>query len=138
MPPRPRPPVLARHDVHIAGLDPRHDGLRIAHLSDIHVGRMTPAAHIRAAIDLANDAAPDLVALTGDYVCWRRHEIDAATEQLAGLRAPRVLAVLGNHDYFTSGPRMRAALTACGYEVLRNQATTTDVAGAPANAPAKS
>lgn len=127
----PRPPVLAHHDVPIAGLDPRHDGLRIAHLSDIHVGRMTPAAHVRAAIDLANAAAPDLVALTGDYVCWRRHEIDAAREQLAGLRARRVLAVLGNHDYFTSGPRMRAALTACGYEVLRNQATATDVAGAP-------
>ena len=38
--------------MHIAGLDPRHDGLRIAHLSDIHVGRMTPAAHIRARADV--------------------------------------------------------------------------------------
>jgi predicted MPP superfamily phosphohydrolase len=54
-----------------------------------------------------------------------------AQEQLAGLSAARVLAVLGNHDYFTWGSGMRAALERNGYEVLRNQTTIANVRGAP-------
>ena len=75
-------------------LDPRHDGLRIAQLSDIHVGKITPRAHVRAAVASANAAKPDLIVLTGDYVGWRRDEAELAGDQLAGLEAPRVLAVL--------------------------------------------
>jgi predicted MPP superfamily phosphohydrolase len=41
--------------------DPAHDGLRIAHLSDIHAGNPTPAEHVRAAVELAN-AAADVIA----------------------------------------------------------------------------
>ena len=112
-------------------LDPRHDGVRIAQLSDIHVGAMTPLAHIRAAIAAANAASPDLIVLTGDYVCWRRHEVELAAQQLGGLVAPRVLAVLGNHDYFVWGAGVRAALERNGYEVLRNVTTVANVRGAP-------
>jgi predicted MPP superfamily phosphohydrolase len=131
MPARPAPPRLTEHDVRIKDLDPRHDGVRVAQLSDIHVGNMTPASHIRAAIDVANGAAPDLVMLTGDYVCWRRHEAELVAEQLAGLRARRVLAVLGNHDYFTWGAGVAASLRRCGYDVLKNQHTVADINGAP-------
>ncbi len=99
----PRRPAIPR-------LDPRHIGVRIAQLSDIHVGNLTPESHIRAAIDVANAATPDLIVLTGDYVCWRRHEAELAGQQLGGLRAPRVLAVLGSHDFFTHGAGVRAAL----------------------------
>lgn len=129
--PRPPAPVATELEVEIAGLDERHHGLRIAHLSDIHVGSLTPARHVRAAIELANRARPDIVVLTGDYVSWRREEVALAREQLAGLVAPRVLAVLGNHDYFTSGTGVTAALTGCGYDVLRNHHTSVEVRGAP-------
>jgi predicted MPP superfamily phosphohydrolase len=127
----PPPPRVNRHEVVIEGLDPRHDGVRIAQLSDIHVGNLTPASHVRAAIDAANASKPDLIVLTGDYVCWRRHEAELAGEQLGGLKASRVLAVLGNHDYFTHGAGVRAALERNGYEVLRNRTTIADVRGAP-------
>lgn len=129
--PDPVPPRVVEHEVLIEGLDPRHDGVRIAHLSDIHVGNLTPESHIRAAIDSANAARPDLIALTGDYVCWRRHEVALAAHQLAGFRAPRVLAVLGNHDYFVWGSGMTSALERNGYEVLQNSTTVADVRGAP-------
>ena len=128
------PPALPRiteHEVQIRGLDPRHDGVRVAQLSDIHVGTMTPRAHVRAAIDAANAAEPDLTVLTGDYVSWRRKEVGLVEEQLGGLRASRVLAVLGNHDYFTWGAGVRSALERHGYEVLRNHTTVAHVRGAP-------
>ncbi|MEJ7604585.1 MAG: metallophosphoesterase [Kofleriaceae bacterium] len=127
----PVPPRVAEHEVRIPGLDPRHDGVRIAQLSDIHVGNLTPASHVRAAIDRANAAAADLIVMTGDYVCWKRREVELAEVQLAGLRAPRVLAVLGNHDYFVWGSGVRMALERNGYEVLRNHVTVTNVRGAP-------
>jgi uncharacterized protein len=125
------PPRVTEHEVRIKGLDPRHEGVRVAQLSDIHVGNMTPASHVRAAVDAANAARPDLVMLTGDYVCWRRHEAALAGEQLGGLRARRVLAVLGNHDYFTWGAGVADALRKNGYEVLRNVTTIEEINGAP-------
>jgi hypothetical protein len=118
-------------EVQVRNLDPRHDGVRIAQLSDIHVGHMTPVEHVRAAITVANAAQPDLIALTGDYVNWRRHEAELAGQQLSGLKAPRVVAVLGNHDYFTWGAGVTTALERVGYEVLRNQHTIATVRGAP-------
>ena len=129
--PAPVPPRISEHEVRVERLDPRHDGVRIAQLSDIHVGNMTPASHVRAAIAAANASRPDLIVLTGDYVCWRRHEVELAGEQLGGLVAPRVLAVLGNHDYFVWGAGVRNALERNGYEVLRNQTTIANVRGAP-------
>jgi predicted MPP superfamily phosphohydrolase len=125
------PPRVSHHEVYVEQLDPRHDGVRIAQLSDIHVGNLTPVAHIRAAIAAANAAEPDLIALTGDYVCWRRREIALAADQLGGLRASRVLAVLGNHDYYASADGVASALERNGYEVLRNAATVARVRGAP-------
>lgn len=125
------PPRVSEHEVYVDQLDPRHDGVRIAQLSDIHVGNLTPVTHVRAAIAAANAAEPDLIVLTGDYVCWRRHEVALAADQLGGLRAPRVLAVLGNHDYYAWADGVAGALERNGYEVLRNQATVARVRGAP-------
>jgi predicted MPP superfamily phosphohydrolase len=124
-------PRVNEVEVRVRNLDPRHDGLRIAQLSDIHVGHMTPVEHVRSAIATANAAKPDVIALTGDYVNWRRHEAGLAGEQLAGLEATRVVAVMGNHDYFTWGSGVRAALEKNHYEVLRNQHSLADVNGAP-------
>jgi uncharacterized protein len=127
----PPPPRVSEHEVRIKNLDPRHEGVRIAQLSDIHVGNMTPASHVRAAVEAANRAKPDLVLLTGDYVCWRRSEAELVGQQLRGLEAKRVLAVLGNHDYFTWGSGVARALASCGYEVLKNQTTISEINGAP-------
>lgn len=112
-------------------LDPRHDGLRIAHLTDIHCGRMTPESHVRSAVDLARRASPDLVMMTGDYVCWRRREADVARRQLGGLEPDRVFATLGNHDYYAGGSAVAAALAVNGYTVLRNETRRIEIAGAP-------
>lgn len=128
-----RAPHLAEREVTIAGLDARHDGLRVAHITDVHCGRITPPEHIRAAVALANRARPDLIAMTGDYVCWKRDEVPLVAELLAGLTAAPVVCTLGNHDYFATpgGDDVAAALEQSGYTVLRNQHRTLSVRGAP-------
>ena len=112
-------------------MDARHDGVRIAHLTDVHCSRMTGADHVRAAVTLVNRARADVVAMTGDYLNWRRDEIELVRRQLAGLDGSRVVCTLGNHDYYASGDEVARALAACGYDVLRNRHLTVDIGGAP-------
>jgi hypothetical protein len=114
----------------VPDLDPAHDGLRIAQLSDVHVGPRTPPALIRRAVDLANALEPDLVVLTGDYVTRSRGEVEGMRTLLAGLAAPTV-AVLGNHDVWVDLRGSTDALRANGYEVLENAWTRVTLRGAP-------
>lgn len=69
----------------------------IAHISDLHFGRIDP--RILAALREAVDAArPDLIALSGDFTQRaRRTEFAAARAFLDTLQAPKLL-VPGNHD----------------------------------------
>jgi predicted MPP superfamily phosphohydrolase len=96
--------------------------LRIAHLTDQHVGRMTPMAVQTTAVEMANAEKPDLVLLTGDFVCHSQLYLDALTEVVRGFQAP-VIAVLGNHDHWSGADEVRLALQRGGVEVLRNRHT---------------
>jgi predicted MPP superfamily phosphohydrolase len=118
-----------RLDLELPGLDPAHAGLRVAQLSDIHVGALTPEARIREAVALANAFRPDLVVLTGDYLSRERRGVGLVREQLAGLEAPTV-AVLGNHDHRVDATGAAGALARLGYAVLRNENTTLFLRGA--------
>ncbi len=125
-----RRPKVERILVRVPGLDPAHDGVRLVQLSDLHAGYRTPDELIRAAVDQANALSPDVVLLTGDYVCEDRREIGLARELMAGLRAP-TLAVLGNHDVYTGPRAVAASLRSLGYEVLENAWTRIRLRGAP-------
>jgi len=123
-------PELVSHEVTVRGLDARHDGLRIAHLTDLHCGRMTPSRHILHALRLAEEAKPDVIAMTGDYVSWALQEVTVMEELLQSLGGAPVFATLGNHDYYTSGRHVEEALGRCGHTVLKNESVSLDVRGA--------
>jgi predicted MPP superfamily phosphohydrolase len=114
-----RGPRLLQHDVTIPGLDPAHDGVRIAHLTDLHVGMLTPSSKILRAIAKAEAARPHLIVMTGDFVCYSPKFVGKLGELTRGIKTP-VYAVLGNHDYWTDGQGVRHALERNGYAVLRN------------------
>src|SRR5437763_618370 len=97
--------------------------LRVAHLTDIHVGRVTPYAVQREAVALTNAEKPDLVVITGDFVCHSQLYLDQLTEIVQRIEAP-VVAVLGNHDYWAGADEVLAALHRANVEVLRNRHTT--------------
>ena len=75
-------------ELRFAGLPPEHDGLRIAQLSDIHVGRTTPDGRIISAVRKLNELKPDVVILTGDYVTTRRDPLDRVPQLLRDIAAP--------------------------------------------------
>ncbi len=126
--------IAERVEVAVPDLDPAHDGLRVAQLSDLHVGKLTPHGLVRSALTAVNGFAPDLVVLTGDYlthdhVIHRHTSPRLIREQLGGIAAPTV-AVLGNHDCRVDPGGAVAALEHLGYRALRNQNTTLRLRGA--------
>src|SRR3954452_23421893 len=97
--------------------------LRIAHLTDQHVGRITPIEVQLTAVEMANAEKPDLVLLSGDFVCHSQLYLDQLTEVMRAFEAP-VMAVLGNHDHWSGADEVKRALERGGVEVLCNRHTT--------------
>lgn len=85
---------------HVRELPGELEGFTVAQLSDLHGGAFVGPGDLAAAVELANDAHPDVMALTGDFVTHRSGEIERVAGDLARLRArDGVVAVFGNHDY---------------------------------------
>ncbi len=93
--------TVERVDVPVANLPPELDGLRIAQLSDIHIGDYMPPPEIARAVDMANDLQPDISFVTGDFVSGEGDPLDACIAELSRLRAPLgVWGCNGNHEIY--------------------------------------
>ncbi len=87
-------------EVEIADLPPELDGLRIAHLTDFHLGVVSPGRRAtRDAVRWVAERRPDLVCVTGDLVS-RRRGLGELEERLRELSP--CFVVLGNHDFAES------------------------------------
>ena len=92
---------VERVDVPVANLPPALDGLRIAQLSDIHIGDYMPPREIARAVAMANELRPDISFVTGDFVSSEGDPLDACINELAKLRAPLgVWGCNGNHEIY--------------------------------------
>lgn len=84
-------------DCPIDGLPEELRGLRIAHLSDFHLGYPSRGARaVEHAVEWTAARSPELVLVTGDLLARRSGE--PLLRELLG-RIPNCYAVLGNHDY---------------------------------------
>ena len=103
-------------------------GLNIAVISDIHTGApFVNDKKLREIVARTNQLNPDLVVLLGDYMSpnsWHSHRVEpeVTAAGLKDLRAPLgVYSVLGNHDWWYNGNKVRAALEQNGIRVLENE-----------------
>jgi uncharacterized protein len=128
---------LTRVDAPIHGLAPELEGYTLAVLSDLHYGgTFVPARLLARAARFANDAAPDLIVLLGDYALSHSHfrllsrwlyewALPRMTQHLRGLHAPDgVVAILGNHDYDYDAAKVAMWLRSLGARVLVNECLT--------------
>ncbi|MBZ4417880.1 metallophosphoesterase [Myxococcus sp. RHSTA-1-4] len=121
---------LSENVLFLPHMHAEHDGLRVAQLSDVHVGQATSSIRIRRAVEAVNSESPDLVFLTGDYVTHSPKPLPRVRELLSGLKGP-VFVVLGNHDHWVDGPYLRESFEQLGYTVLQNEHRVVHVKGAP-------
>jgi uncharacterized protein len=118
--------VVTEETIQIENWPAGADRLKIAVLSDLHVGSpYIDVAKLQLIAAKVGQAQPDMVVLLGDFIADGRGSITVEPEIIAdnlkSLRAPLgVFAVLGNHDWWYDGERVRRALESAGIRVLEN------------------
>jgi predicted MPP superfamily phosphohydrolase len=115
------------HDLRLPSWPAECNDLRIAVLSDLHVGSpYNSLAKLEKIVTLTLAAEPDLVLLAGDYVIHgvlggRFTSPEEIAKVLGRLAAPMgVYAVLGNHDWWLNAARVYHALESAGIGVLED------------------
>jgi predicted MPP superfamily phosphohydrolase len=111
--------VVRRVDVDVPDLPASFDGLRIAQLSDLHVGPHTPRRFLQRVIDATHAVSPDLIAVTGDLIDDRAEDVRVYADVLGVLRAPLgVYMIPGNHDVYAGWDDVEPALRGAGIGTL--------------------
>jgi len=102
-------------------------GIRVAQISDIHMGGWMNVERLQQVADLVIAQKPDVLVITGDFLKGRsftesaRHAVKDLTKVLRPLAAALpTFAVLGNHDYRTSPTAIREMLSQCMITDLTN------------------
>lgn len=106
------------------------DGLTIAHVSDIHVGRFTSGRVLREMVDATNDLRADLVLLTGDLIN------DALADLSEGLALVKSLdprhglwMIEGNHDLIENGAEFERRVRESGVPFLLDESAMLTIRG---------
>jgi predicted MPP superfamily phosphohydrolase len=120
-----------RVELPLPGLPDALAGLRIAQISDLHIGLQLRAPRLRELIARVNALEPDLIVITGDVFDFDPSFIEEGCRELASLDAPHgVFCVLGNHDVYTGADAVARALEAMTkIRVLRDAWAKIEVAG---------
>jgi len=110
-------------DVPIPGLPDDLEGLRILHLSDIHLSPFLSERDFARVIDAANGLHPHLAAVTGDLISERGDPLDACIRQLSRLKADAgIVGCLGNHEHYSKVEDYATAASArLGIRMLRRE-----------------
>lgn len=126
----PRDLQVVSTTVPVRNLPPAFQGVRIAHLTDLHRGRWVGEGQVARAGEVVRRLKPDVVVLTGDYVTGLASHVYSCVEALGPLPAPLgTYAVLGNHDWWTDAATVREALRRGGIHVLSNEAVSISLRG---------
>ncbi len=115
---------LRRIDISVSGLPKDLDGLRLVHLSDIHLSPFLEERDLRRVIDMANRARPHLAVITGDMITLRADRLSDCLNLLRNLRAEAgIFGCFGNHESL-AGCRRRASREGekLGIRFLRGEA----------------
>jgi predicted MPP superfamily phosphohydrolase len=119
---------VVHHTITLEPWHAQHVGLKIAVMSDLHIGAPHRSlSMVKDLVAVTNAEKPDLVLILGDLLI---NDVVGGTfvhpqpiaDELGELQAPLgVVAVLGNHDWWYSGNTVRRALQSQGIRVLENE-----------------
>jgi predicted MPP superfamily phosphohydrolase len=120
-------PHVMRHHIPNGGLS-----LRIAMLSDIHLGQFTGPRYLAKLVSLVNGVSPDIVLILGDtadgpeFLRGETERAEAANLLSSFKSRFGTWAVMGNHDYYAGHAEVVNFLTDAGVNLLRDEAEVVD------------
>ncbi len=127
-----RPPLVREVEVRITGLAPAWDGIRVAHITDTHVGPILGRTWVEDLVRRVDSAKPDLVVHTGDLVDGSVEDLRDALEPFARIKGPLgTFFVTGNHEGYSGVAAWSRQMRAWGWDVLSNEHRILERDGAP-------
>ena len=116
---------IRKIELKVANWPAKFDGIRVGHISDLHVGEMIPISRALEAVDLLAKSKPDLVACTGDVVDLDVAGCEPVFAALGQIRASMGrFFVLGNHDLLDNEQRVMRLARESGMTTLRGETLT--------------
>ena len=126
-----RLPSLTRRTLVFPDLPPALNGLRIAHLSDVHAGIHMSEAKMREIVTQTNALGADLIVQTGDMIDISQSYIPDYVRAFRDLQAPLgVVTVLGNHDRYTGQDAVIRGVKDAGQVFVKNGVHVIERGGA--------
>ena len=127
-----RLPVVTRRTLFFPDLPPGLDGIRMAHLSDVHAGIHMERGKMEAIVAQTNALQPDLIVQTGDMIDIAASFIPDYVRAFRDLRAPLgVVTVLGNHDRYTGEDAVIRGVRDAGQTFVQNGSHVVERNGTP-------
>lgn len=109
----------------VPGLPRVLDGYTIAQISDLHVGTFVGERELAEGLSRVDGLRPDLLVVTGDLIDFDPGRTPLLVRFLRAVRArDGIVAILGNHDYYSGVAEIVATLRAGGIDVLVNAGKT--------------
>jgi hypothetical protein len=119
----------------IPGLAKDLDGLRLAQVTDIHLGPFLSRSELARVVGMVNETRPHVALVTGDLITIKGDPLDDCLRVLAGLRAEAgILGCMGNHENY-AGALNRATTEGArlGIEFLRGRSRQLSFGSATLN-----
>lgn len=121
---------IRRLEVELPTLPAALDGLTIAHLSDLHVGRFTNGPILDDVVTRTNALGADLVLFTGDLIDHALADLPAGLDVLRRIApAERLFMCEGNHDLFEGRTEFEGRVRRAGVPLLVNEAAMLEIRG---------
>src|SRR6266480_7295421 len=126
-----RLPSITRRTLVFPDLPPGLNGLRLAHLSDVHAGVHMSEEKMTEIVKQTNALGADLILQTGDMIDISQSYIPAYVRAFRDLSAPLgVVTVLGNHDRYTGEDAVIRGVRDAGQVFVKNGAHVIERGGA--------
>ena len=103
------------------------DRIRIAQISDVHLGLLVRRERLGLILEKVKAAAPDILVSTGDLVDGQINSLEGLADMIKEIN-PRYgkFAVLGNHEYYAGLKQAIEFKKIAGFTLLRGEGVSID------------
>jgi uncharacterized protein len=123
---------VRRFTLSIPTLPRQLNGVTIAHVSDIHVGRITTSRVLREMVNITNALQTDLVLMTGDLIDYEMSDLSEGISLIKAMESRHGLwTIEGNHDLIEDGGEFERRIKASGIPFLTDETAIATVRGFP-------